>query len=144
MRIGTDSCKFWNISGPKCRNEKSPKPFLVKGFRKSGRQDLNLRPSDPQSDALARLRHAPDGSAFEAERRSRLCAAATHILSQIAADLSTPTGNGTAGKERAIPNLETFDIKAGKNQPKVTTSIVSFPARRPENRTIRRAAGRRG
>ncbi len=25
----------------------------------SGRQDLNLRPSDPQSDALARLRHAP-------------------------------------------------------------------------------------
>ena len=26
---------------------------------KSGRQDLNLRPLDPQSSALARLRHAP-------------------------------------------------------------------------------------
>jgi hypothetical protein len=25
----------------------------------SGRQDLNLRPFDPQSNALARLRHAP-------------------------------------------------------------------------------------
>lgn len=25
----------------------------------SGRQDLNLRPSDPKSDALAKLRHAP-------------------------------------------------------------------------------------
>jgi hypothetical protein len=28
---------------------------------KSGRQDLNLRPLDPQSSALARLRHAPIG-----------------------------------------------------------------------------------
>jgi hypothetical protein len=27
--------------------------------RKSGRQDLNLRPFDPQSNALARLRHGP-------------------------------------------------------------------------------------
>ena len=27
---------------------------------KSGRQDLNLRPFDPQSNALARLRHAPN------------------------------------------------------------------------------------
>ena len=26
----------------------------------SGRQDLNLRPSEPHSDALARLRHAPN------------------------------------------------------------------------------------
>ena len=28
-------------------------------FNQSGRQDLNLRPLDPQSSALARLRHAP-------------------------------------------------------------------------------------
>ncbi len=27
--------------------------------KKSGRQDLNLRPLDPQSSALAKLRHAP-------------------------------------------------------------------------------------
>ena len=29
---------------------------------KSGRQDLNLRPRDPQSRALAKLRHAPENS----------------------------------------------------------------------------------
>ena len=28
-------------------------------LQKSGRQDLNLRPRDPQSRALAKLRHAP-------------------------------------------------------------------------------------
>gem|GEM_PF-5823691 len=31
---------------------------------KSGRQDLNLRPLDPQSSALAKLRHAPDISSL--------------------------------------------------------------------------------
>ena len=30
------------------------------GFTQSGRQDSNLRPPDPQSGALARLRHAPN------------------------------------------------------------------------------------
>ena len=33
-----------------CRNDRIPN---------SGRQDLNLRPLDPQSSALAKLRHAP-------------------------------------------------------------------------------------
>jgi hypothetical protein len=42
----------------------------------SGRQDLNLRPLDPQSSALARLRHAPlchrrsDGGGVGQYRRS--------------------------------------------------------------------------
>jgi hypothetical protein len=31
----------------------------LKKNRESGRQDLNLRPLDPQSSALAKLRHAP-------------------------------------------------------------------------------------
>jgi hypothetical protein len=35
------------------------KPVAITTGIKSGRKDLNLRPSDPQSDALSRLRHAP-------------------------------------------------------------------------------------
>ena len=35
------------------------KSFLLLALKKSGRQDLNLRPLDPQSSALARLRHVP-------------------------------------------------------------------------------------
>jgi hypothetical protein len=42
------------------RNETSP---ATQGLVKSGRQDLNLRPSEPHSDALARLRHAPNSPA---------------------------------------------------------------------------------
>ena len=33
-------------------------------LQKSGRQDLNLRPHDPQSCALAKLRHAPINSSI--------------------------------------------------------------------------------
>ena len=53
----------------------------------SGRQDLNLRPSDPQSDALAKLRHAPDavGPLNWAEPAGAL-------ISQIGARLTTPAG----------------------------------------------------
>ena len=37
-----------------------PHNFLIPiALQKSGRQDLNLRPRDPQSRALAKLRHAP-------------------------------------------------------------------------------------
>jgi hypothetical protein len=32
----------------------------VQKGHQSGRQDLNLRPLDPQSSALAKLRHAPN------------------------------------------------------------------------------------
>ena len=35
------------------------KVFNANKLKKSGRQDLNLRPLDPQSSALAKLRHAP-------------------------------------------------------------------------------------
>jgi integrase len=38
---------------------KEPLTSAVNGCEESGRQDLNLRPLDPQSSALARLRHAP-------------------------------------------------------------------------------------
>ena len=44
----------------------------------SGRQDLNLRPRDPQSRALAKLRHAPvkpDCRAFEEESKDFLALA---------------------------------------------------------------------
>ncbi len=50
----------------------NPLPYKEKALRRSrrravfkkqsGRQDLNLRPSEPHSDALARLRHAPNFS----------------------------------------------------------------------------------
>ena len=37
----------------------TPALFFCLMAKKSGRQDLNLRPLDPQSSALARLRYAP-------------------------------------------------------------------------------------
>ena len=37
----------------------TPTPALGEFYVHSGRQDLNLRPLDPQSSALAMLRHAP-------------------------------------------------------------------------------------
>ena len=38
---------------------KTPLTRTVNGIRKSGREDLNLRPPDPQSGALTKLRYAP-------------------------------------------------------------------------------------
>ena len=37
----------------------------------SGRQDLNLRPLDPQSNALAKLRYAPETSNFTSLRNRK-------------------------------------------------------------------------
>ena len=42
--------------------QKNPLTTAVNGFPKSGRQDLNLRPSGPKPDALAKLSYAPDVS----------------------------------------------------------------------------------
>src|SRR5205807_6846695 len=42
---------------------KSPKPCKLRTFRfMSGREDSNLRPPEPHSGALAKLRHAPVSS----------------------------------------------------------------------------------
>ncbi len=41
-----------------------PSPDSDGGDKKSGREDLNLRPHDPQSCALAKLRHAPQKSHY--------------------------------------------------------------------------------
>ena len=46
----------------RARDAQKNKPYVTHchvRLYKSGRQDLNLRPSEPHSDALARLRHAP-------------------------------------------------------------------------------------
>ena len=40
-------------------------------LKTSGRQDLNLRPLDPQSSALARLRHAPKPPRDDSAKRHR-------------------------------------------------------------------------
>ena len=46
----------------RCGKQKR-KTYKSKGyFVKSGRQDLNLRPSAPKTDALAKLSYAPDCS----------------------------------------------------------------------------------
>ena len=39
--------------------QETTETLVSKGFGQSGREDSNLRPSDPQSDALTRLRYAP-------------------------------------------------------------------------------------
>ncbi len=36
--------------------------LLRKDLARSGRHDSNMRPSEPHSDALARLRHAPNAA----------------------------------------------------------------------------------
>ena len=50
----------------------------------SGRQDSNLRPSEPHSDALARLRHAPGNNCEPAPRPTT-----AQLVSQIRAALAT-------------------------------------------------------
>ena len=50
--------------GQKNRPRAKKKPSVTRCYgrlSRSGRQDSNLRPSEPHSDALARLRHAPIG-----------------------------------------------------------------------------------
>ena len=42
--------------------QNNPLTIAVNGLRQSGRQDLNLRPSGPKPDALAKLSYAPDVS----------------------------------------------------------------------------------
>ena len=50
-----------------CGNYRLPISILAENNNRplnSGRQDLNLRPRDPQSRALAKLRHAPYKTTF--------------------------------------------------------------------------------
>ena len=46
-------------SEPRKPRQETTQALVLQGLVKSGRQDSNLRPSEPHSDALARLRHAP-------------------------------------------------------------------------------------
>ena len=55
---------FTCVSRPRLINEEGVhdfrrKPLYLFAFRQSGRRDLNPRPLDPQSSALAKLRYAP-------------------------------------------------------------------------------------
>jgi hypothetical protein len=54
-------CKYLKRP-PKAKNRRPQtvcNTLILQNLQKSGRQDLNLRPLDPQSSALAKLRHAP-------------------------------------------------------------------------------------
>src|SRR5205085_2037250 len=60
-RISTLNSARWSES-PSEWNEGQPELLVPAGLAMSGREDSNLRPPEPHSGALAKLRHAPKPS----------------------------------------------------------------------------------
>ena len=84
---------FWETAGPTTRAQKA---LIIQCKVMSGRQDLNLRPLDPQSSALARLRHAPkysrhrEGSRLHGPRPPHYCITSPALQHELPSPLLLP------------------------------------------------------
>ena len=117
-------------------------------LKTSGRQDLNLRPLDPQSSALARLRHAPNcrhRSAPECRQTP------TSRLSQKPARASTSARRGPQGGRipchrltlaRVTPRLLAADRPVAHTAPREFQIRPSDSSRSPGSRPVAGEAAR--